>query len=127
MSFTVEKVEKNVLKRKTAEGMVTNLDDFLPQSWHRTHHASMDHLESRMRRFRNMDSFEKREAIKFQLKKSIQECFVLDIYLDFVKDFIGLLLDIERRDLAEFCLIQAKIPALAARMLKVNSYQRSLF
>lgn len=122
MSFAVEKVEKNVLKRKTVEGMVTNLDDFLPDTWHRTHHDSMENLESRMRRFRNMDSFEKREAIKFQLKNSIRDCFVLDIYLAFVEDFIGLLLDIERRDLAEFCLIQAKIPALAARMLKVNSY-----
>ncbi|CBY17804.1 unnamed protein product, partial [Oikopleura dioica] len=122
MSFAVNNPEvKNNLKRKTDDGHVVNIEDFLPQF--KQYHPSMNIIESRIARFRSMNSFEKREALKSEIKSTIQECFNLQMYLDYVDDIIGFLLDIGRRDLAEFCLIWARIPAVAAQMLKPRDWE----
>ena len=120
MAFAINAPEvKNILKRKTEDGLVVNIDDFFPTT--EEFHPSINIIESRIPQFRNLNSFEKREALKLEFRETIQECVSIQMYLDYMDEIIGFLLDIERRDLAEFCLIWGRIPAVAAGMLKVRN------
>lgn len=120
MSFAINSPEvKNILKRKTEDGLVINIDDFFPTT--EEFHPSINIIESRIPQFRYLNSFEQREALKLEFKETIQECVTMQMYLDYMDEIIGFLLDIERRDLAELCLIWGRLPAVAAGMLKVRN------
>ena len=121
MSFTVNSLEpepeKIFKRREDKDPYLRILYESFPM---KEYHPSMVIIVKRIIYFFWQTSFEIQEEFKAEIMEAIQYCEDLKTYLDYIDELIGLLIDIKRKDLAELCLIWAKVPAVDAEMIQVR-------